>query len=67
MRGPRPKDDPRFTFHGSWGGRERCTWSRIVRRSRKVNVGQAPWINQRPQEAALGMLNDECGMVREGG
>ena len=26
-----------------FSGRERCRWSRIVHRSRKVNVGQAPW------------------------
>jgi len=27
-----------------FSGRERCRWSRIFRRSRKVNVGQAPII-----------------------
>ncbi|TLY24290.1 MAG: membrane protein insertion efficiency factor YidD [Nitrospirae bacterium] len=33
-----------------FSGRERRRWSRIVRRSRKVNVRQAPWAS-RPSEA----------------
>ncbi len=44
MRGRRPEADPRFTPHVSGflgAGRERCRWSRIVRRSGTVNVGQA--------------------------
>jgi hypothetical protein len=32
-----------------FSGRERRRWSQIVRRSRKVNVGQAPWAS-RPSE-----------------
>ena len=46
MRGRRPEADPRFTPHVSGflgAGRERCRWSRIVRRSGTVNVRQAPW------------------------
>ena len=45
MRGCRLKADPRFTFHASRfleTGRARRRWSRIVRCSRTVNVGQAP-------------------------
>jgi hypothetical protein len=45
MRGRRPEADPRFTFHASRfleAGRVRRRSSRIVRRSRTVNVGQAP-------------------------
>jgi hypothetical protein len=45
MRGRRPEADPRFTPHVSRfldAGRERRRWPRIIRRSRTVNVGQAP-------------------------
>ncbi len=45
MQGRRPEADPRFTPHVSRfleAGRARRRWSRVVRRSRKVNVGQAP-------------------------
>ena len=41
----------RFTLHG---GRARLRWSRIVRRSRKVNVGQAPkWSRTGPPSTPL--------------
>ena len=45
MRGRSSEADPRFTPHVSrflGAGRARRSWSRIVRRSRMVNVGQAP-------------------------
>ena len=45
VRGRRPETDHRFTIHASrflGAGRERHRWSRIVRRSRRVGVGQAP-------------------------
>jgi hypothetical protein len=45
MQGRRLDSGPRFTPHGSRSletGRERRRWSRIVRRSRMVNVEQAP-------------------------
>ena len=45
MQGRRPETDHRFTLHDSrflGAGQERRRWSRIVRRSRRVGVGQAP-------------------------
>ena len=48
MRGRNSEADPRFTPHVSrflGAGRERHRWSRIVRRGRKVHVGQAPRIS----------------------
>ena len=31
---------------GIFSGRERCRWLRIIRRSRTVNVGQAPTMHR---------------------
>ena len=47
MQGRRPgKTERRIRWNTLriFSGRERCRWSRIFRRSRKVNVGQAPII-----------------------
>ena len=45
MRGRRPGKNRRCIRWNTlriFSGRERHRWSRIIRRSRKVNVGQAP-------------------------
>ena len=56
MRGRRPGKTKAYSLEyvEDFSGRERRRWSRIVRRSRKVNIGQAP--SRMLKKSASGVL-----------